>query len=314
MQPDTIHLIPLDQIDAEALSRDRVYADAPAMQELLNSILAHGLRMPVEVFEFSQPAGHATYALISGFRRLAVFRELSATMGLTKFAEVPAIIRHPESIAAACTAMVEENAIRAEISPYERGRVAVLAVERGIFATVDEAIQTLYRSISSQKRSRIRVMASVVEEFDDVLTAPEALSSNQGVRIAAAMRAGFAEIMHDALRGQTEKGAASDWASLLPYLIEAERELSGTGSAGRETRPGRPRRSLRLVNGLVIRREATRKGYSLHFSGPTATSDMMDDILGELDRLFAPGESSLERQEKQDRLRAEERLAARRRR
>jgi ParB family chromosome partitioning protein len=55
--PDPLHQIPLAEIDAEALSRDRTLHDAADFDELRLSIARHGLRMPVEVFELAEPEG-----------------------------------------------------------------------------------------------------------------------------------------------------------------------------------------------------------------------------------------------------------------
>ncbi len=110
--------LPLDAIDPEALIRDRTHADDAALAELRTSILAHGLRMPIEVFELAEPHGPHRYGLISGYRRLAAFRSLAAD-GLTAFTKIPAFVRAPRSIAEAMTAMAEENAIRADVSPWD---------------------------------------------------------------------------------------------------------------------------------------------------------------------------------------------------
>ena len=71
------------------------------------------------------------------------------------------------------TAMVEENAIRAEVSPWEQALVAVTARDRGLFDTVEAAIDALYTSLSRDKRRRLRAIAHLVEELDGPLTAPE---------------------------------------------------------------------------------------------------------------------------------------------
>ncbi len=241
MQPDTIELIPLVQIDAEALNRDRVGANPVAMQELQNSILAHGLRMPVEVFELESPSGKAGYALISGFRRLAVFRDLAVTMGFANFAEIPAIIRHPESIAAAYAAMVEENSVRAEISPYERGRIAVVAVEKGIFATIDAAIDGLYPAANATKRSRIRALAELSLELDGHLKAAEWLSLRQSLRIGAALRMNFGDLIRTALDQSKDHTPERQWEIIEPILAEAEHEHRNPPPV---RRPGHPRRIL----------------------------------------------------------------------
>ena len=46
-------------------------------------------------------------------------------------------------------------------------------------------------------------------------------------------------------------------------------------------RPGRPRRTSTPRYGLNIRREKTREGYCLHFTGKLATSDLIDVVLPE---------------------------------
>ena len=48
--PDTVHRIPLTEIDDDALVRDRNGLDEAELTELRLSIAASGLRMPVELF------------------------------------------------------------------------------------------------------------------------------------------------------------------------------------------------------------------------------------------------------------------------
>ncbi len=118
--PDTVHQIPLTLIDAAALPRDRTTTDPTALAELTNSIARHGLRQPIELF-----ATDDGFALISGHRRLQAFRQLAANR--PEFATVPAFLRSPATLAEALAAMVEENDIRADISPWEQGRIIVTA-------------------------------------------------------------------------------------------------------------------------------------------------------------------------------------------
>ena len=40
--------------------------------------------------------------------------------------------------------------------------------------------------------------------------------------------------------------------------------------------------------GLTIRRELTRTGWSLHFTGRDATSNLLDCVFDEIERLFSP--------------------------
>ena len=61
-----VHQIPLSAIAADALARDRARLDPVALEELKSSILAHGLRQPIELFELAEPEGELRYGLIAG--------------------------------------------------------------------------------------------------------------------------------------------------------------------------------------------------------------------------------------------------------
>ena len=119
--------------------------------------------------------------------------------------------------------MVEENAIRADLSPWEQGRIAVTARDAGVFPTIEEAVDRLYPAANAVKRTRLRSLARVAEFLDGLLTAPESLSERQLLRLAAALRDGFGEIIEAALRQTTLRDPASQWAAILPYLVESER-------------------------------------------------------------------------------------------
>ncbi len=54
-------------------------------------------------------------------------------------------------------------------------------------------------------------------------------------------------------------------------------------------RPGWARRVARPRHGLTIRREMTRHGWALHFTGREATSAMLDAVFDEIERMFGPG-------------------------
>ena len=211
----------LDAIDPAALLRDRTQTDAAALAELRTSILAHGLRMPIEVFELAEPHGACRYGLISGYRRLAAHRALAAD-GLAAFATIPAFVRAPRSIAEAMTAMAEENAIRADVSPWEQAALAVAARDRAIFPTVDAAIDGLYASLSRDRRYRMRTIAHLVEELDGHLTAPETLSLRRLLRLAAATARGYGDLMRHALTESRHREPDVQWRLLQPILAECE--------------------------------------------------------------------------------------------
>jgi ParB family chromosome partitioning protein len=289
-----VHLIPLAAIDDAALPRDRTGLDPEPLRELRDSIRASGLRMPVELYELSRPRDALRYGIISGFRRVTAFRELHATWGLEAYAAIPAFLRAPADLAAALAAMVEENAVRADISPWEQARIAVHACDSCGFTTVEDAIARLYPNASPMKRSRLRSAALVVEQLEGPLITPERLSERQLLRLAAAIRNGFAEPIALAIAGRTAPDA--QWSAVQPYLVESE-SLHATDPEPepdrgrltprrRETR-GRPRRVVHLRPQLTVRREITRDGYVLRFSGKEATSGLLDEVLDEIERMYS---------------------------
>jgi ParB family chromosome partitioning protein len=196
---ETGHLIPLAAIDDTALPRDRTALDRESLRELRHSIVASGLRMPVELFELAEPRDRCRYGIISGFRRIAAYRGIAA-FGIENHSAIPAFLRAPADTAAAFAAMVEENEIRAGLSPRERAHVTLVAIRSGAFATIDAAIDSLYPSAGAVKRARLRAVASVVELLEYTLAAPETLSERRLLRLAAAITNGFGSIIDDAVR------------------------------------------------------------------------------------------------------------------
>ncbi len=280
---ERLETIAIGAIDAQALIRDRTSLEPEALEELETSILRHGLRMPVEVYAIEGPAGGTAWGLISGLRRVTVFRRLHERTGLAEFASIPAFIRAPVNIAGAMIAMVEENEIRAGISSYERGRIAMVVRDNGFFPTIEEAVEKLYPGASSQKRARLRALARLAEEVDGFLTAPEDLSQTQALRLADACRMGFGELIRATLAesGMTEPGG--QWQILQPVLAEAE-----LGARAELVRPGRPRRVLRPRHGLTVRREMARDGWVLRFTGREATGALIEQVMDEIERWLRP--------------------------
>lgn len=276
-------LAPLAEIDAAALPRDRAGLDAEALAELERSIAADGLRQPIEIFPLAAPRDGRRYGLLSGYRRLLAFETLAGSD--PRFAAIPAFLRPETSLAAALGAMVAENEIRADLSPFERGLVAVRARDAGAFASIEEAVGGLFPMASKQKRFRLRNLAVFAEEMNDQLAAPEKLSWRQAERIAAAVSRGFGELMRAALAESSLKDPDHQWDLLQPILAEAEENAV---KPERADRPGRPRRLLRPRYALTIRRERTRDGWSLHFTGREATGPLIDLVLDEIERLYAP--------------------------
>ena len=291
----TIHHIALAEIDDNALTRDRSGLGADALTELKTSIAASGLRQPVELFALSDPRISSSgephrYGLLSGLRRLMVFRDLHELTAQERYAAIPAFLRAPGTMAEALTSMVEENEIRESLSPWERGRIAWIAHRQEVFGTIEEAVARLYPAANAVKRTRLRDVAHLAEELDGVLTAPEQLSLRQCLRIVGAIRQGFGEAIRTALEESSLDDPQTQWDLLLPLLIESEHQPAGTAAAAPPPeRSSRPRRVYRPRETLTIRREMTRDGWCLHFTGREAKGALMDEVIDEIERIFTPG-------------------------
>lgn len=269
---DIIHHIPLTDIHPNALPRDRTREDPEADHELMQSICIDGLRQPIEVWELSTPMPDGQrYGLISGFRRLAACTTLEKDT-------IPALLRTPESIPKAVTAMVAENEIRSQISPWEKVRLILQCLGEGIFDTPDAAISTLFPLSSRQKTARLRGLVPVVQCFDGLLNAPERLTTRRLDQLTSAMNAGYEDLLLSALSPFPRTASPqTQWEALTPVLQEA---LSPRPSDPAPGTDGAPRRLRTIRNGLTIRRELTRTGWILRFSGREAKSPgIIDDVM-----------------------------------
>ena len=283
---DQIHLIQIMGINEKSLPRDRTALDPDAQFELQSSIASTGLRMPIEVYEIDDTNGEYVYGLMSGMRRLTAYRSIAAAREGDEFDLIPAFIRTPATLAAAMAAMVAENEIRAETSPWEKGATLIAAINAGIFDTLDAACAGLHPNAMRQKRARIRTYAHVVDELDGFFKTPERLTGRQMSRLSAALRGGLTDLITFTLEERSQDGLESQWSALMPILAEAERNLDEAEPT--YFKPGRPRRLLRLSQGLNIRREMSGDGWILRFSGPEARKGgMVDDVLDQIERWFA---------------------------
>ncbi len=230
--------LPISAIQADALVRDRTVIDPQEMAELKASIADHGLRLPIEVF--TRREGRTAYALLSGYRRLRAFTELYAETGDARYQTIPALDRDPEALGGSFAAMVEENEIRASLSHFERGRIAVVAAQRGAFASTEEAVAQLFKVASKAKRSKIRSFSLIFEELGDLLTHPEALKERDGLRLAVALRAGGAGRLRAALEELQAPTPEAEWSALAPVVAALEKGAS-------PAKGGRPKRAASEV-------------------------------------------------------------------
>jgi ParB family chromosome partitioning protein len=307
-----INDLPLETIDLTYLTRDRMVVEADALDELIASIRSNGLRLPIEVVALSP----GRYGLVSGWRRMTALLALQAQQARQgqgpDFSTVKAIIRPPHDAGTLYTAMVEENELRAQLTPYERGRIAVIAAKDGVFIDTDAAIETIFATASRAKRSKIRSFAMVHQELGDMLHFPIDLSERNGLRLAYALREGYGDQLRDALiksarsfasassvsGGVAEGGAvgpAIEWALMEPViaLFEAKERKSDHKS----DRGGRPKAQFAktiatqhaLAHGVTMEKVQHEDGYSIRLRGKAVDSEMISVLMGALEQVLAKG-------------------------
>ncbi|WP_424930504.1 ParB/RepB/Spo0J family partition protein [Amaricoccus tamworthensis] len=272
--------IPIASIAANDLTRDRMDVDREELEELKASIASSGLRMPIEVFKISDDEAGQRYGLISGLRRLTAVREINGPS-----ASIRAIIRSPRDVQEKLVSMVEENEIRSDLSHYERGRIAALAVAQGTFPNIDQAVAGLFHAASKAKRSKVRSFALIHEELGDMLNHATVLTEKDGLRLANALRLGFDAKLRSELALGQGTDPASEWALLEPVIREAE------GSGRKAGRGGRPKTQtpdlnglepVSLPNGITLTPASDRKGYLLRLSGDNVDRDAVSTVLAVL--------------------------------
>lgn len=284
-----IENIPLDDILADAMVRDRTVIDPNEMSELKASIAAHGLRLPIEVFR-REDAEHP-YGLLSGYRRLWAVRELFGLTGDEKYQTIKTLVRDPEALGGGFAAMVEENEVRASLSHYERGRIAVVAAQQGAFASTEKAVAGLFSVASKAKRSKIRSFSLIFEELGDMLEFPESLKERDGLRLSTALRNGAESELRDALAKVQPGTAEAEWACMAS-VIDAF-EITGPT----ENKGGRPKKSqppagwsgqdtLHLSSGVTLQYGSDSKGYVIRLTGRGVDSALVERAMEHLRFLF----------------------------
>ncbi len=282
--------VPIAEIDADAMVRDRAVLKEDEMLELRLSIAKNGLRMPLEVFELAEPREGRRYGLLSGYRRLMACRGL-VELGRDELRSVKCFVRQSESVDKAYVAMVEENEIRSALSHYERGRIAVIAAGQGAFANAEEAVNRLFESASKAKRSKVRSFAQIFEDLGDMLSFPETLTEKRGLAVATALRAGAERRFRDVLGNNDAATPSEEWV-LLEAVIQETADTPRNVQKG-----GRPKLSvppagwhgddvLQTSSGFTIRRETDSRGLVIRIEGRHIDSALSQGLMDELGRLL----------------------------
>jgi ParB/RepB/Spo0J family partition protein len=225
--------LPLEAIETDHVVRDRLAPDAgpddEEMTALIESIRARGQQTPIEVVDL----GGGRYGLISGWRRLTALQRLRAETG--GFAMVLAVLRAPETAAAAYVAMVEENEIRVGLSYYERARIAARAVEQGVYPDSRAALRGLFSTASRAKRSKIGAFLPIVAALGGVLAFPAALPERLGLALSRRLEAepAFAATLAARLAAARPATPAAEQTALRAALAADGKGVNGQGMDGR---------------------------------------------------------------------------------
>ncbi len=273
-----IRAVPVDHIQPDVLVRDRTVIDPEEMAELKSSIADHGLRLPIEIFVRRE--GRRSYALLSGFRRLRAYQELLAETGEDRYRAIPSLIRDPVALGGGFVAMVEENEIRASLSHYERGRIAVVAAQRGAFSDTETAVSQLFKAASKAKRSKIRSFSLIFEELGDMLEYAEALKERDGLRLATALRQGGAEALRDALAVAQPATAEAEWAA-LEKVVKAQEKRASAPRTGRPK--AAPLAEMTLPGDVAVIAERDAKGYVIRLQGRGADAALVQRLLAQIE-------------------------------
>ncbi|UAB91758.1 ParB N-terminal domain-containing protein (plasmid) [Ruegeria sp. SCSIO 43209] len=221
-----IQSLPVDDIKVDHLLRDRIVLDPDEMAALQASLAARGQQTPIEVVAL--PDGG--YGLISGLRRLEALKAL-------KQGSVLALIRAPESADAAYVAMVEENEIRANLSFYERARVASEAARIGVYASGEAAVQGLFAHASASKRSKILAFMRLHNALGTHLRFPAAIPEKLGLALVKTIETTpeFGKRLTDSLRKTPAVDSISERRALERALAKVSNG-QGVRSAQTKTR------------------------------------------------------------------------------
>lgn len=214
--------IDLKDIDPLVLTRDRrqLQKDGEDWAALKASISSRGQQVPIEVTKNSAD-DDLGYELVSGLRRWSVLEELYRETGDDRFSKVLAFVRGIDETVPKMVAMVEENEIRQNVSFFERGRVCSIATAKGLFDSVDDAINVLFESSNRNRRYKIRCFATIHDEIGSLLDYPEELGERVGIALAKAIREGRAGALKAALENRDARfeDSSQELAMLNDFLL-----------------------------------------------------------------------------------------------
>ena len=212
-------LIPLDQVRADKLIRDRAMVRDDEIDELKTSILEIGLSNPIRVEKLERG-----YELVQGYRRLTAFRELLEETGDPIYSKIPAGINASgENIQQLYRRMVDENLVRRGVSFGEMAKLAIAYIkEDPLIESYDRAVDVLFASSGRQRRSYVKSFVRLVLLIGDDLYHIQALPRALGLNLLKRIEedAMQCEALQQALRAQEVLTAEDELRVLQNFMAE----------------------------------------------------------------------------------------------
>lgn len=237
-----VQMLELEAVKVDHLHRDRMVSEAEEMVALKASIAARGQQTAIEVVDLGQTQGGGQYGLISGWRRLQAISALHAETGEARFAKVQALIKPIETVSDSYVAMVEENEIRADLSYYERARLACEAAKVGVYPNPERAVQVLFANTTPAKRSKIKAFTRIHLELGRSLHFAAAIPERLGLELVRKMEGApkLADQIRESLRSKRPADAAAERKALEILLKggKAVKAAAQAKAAPQEVLPG----------------------------------------------------------------------------
>lgn len=248
-----VDMIPVGQVQASKLIRDRSARGDAELEDLKASIKALGLSNPIRV----EQVGEGRYELVQGWRRLAAYRALLEETGDDAYARIPAgLMAKGETLEGLYRRMVDENMVRKDISWAEMANLARAYAEDEATGCrdLDQAVNVLFASANPQKRSYVRRFAFLMRAMESALAHATAIPRALGLSVANRIEneAGAAQTLARALAAMPERTADQELAILRRFAEGAEQGGAGRdGGAGRPAKRGKTTLRLPLAGGEV---------------------------------------------------------------
>ena len=214
-----VDLIPLDQIDAAKLTRDRMPGEDGELVELVASIRDVGLSNPIRV----EPRADGRYELVQGYRRLAAYRQLLQETGdADRWGRIPAgVMATGAALDLLYRRMVDENLVRKDISFAEMAQLALhYAADPGTAENdPDKAVALLFQSAGYQKRTYIRTFIKVMRVLGDDLRFAQEMPRALGLALAQQLelRPDLVPTIRAELDGTAGRSSVDELAVLRRY-------------------------------------------------------------------------------------------------